>query len=219
MSKIVFGTMSLVTLGVGTALFLSAHAQETQSFDITPFSELKTAAGISVTYEQADDYSLTATFIKGDADNLKIKQDGDKLTLALQSKKKWGWNSGSTNIKVHVTGPGLTEATASSGSSLTITDLQTDDFEIDASSGATITISGTCNNLEAEASSGSSVSAVDFQCKTADVDASSGASIDVFASEEGRSDPSSGASVTIYGNPAVQEAEKSMSGGSTRFRD
>lgn len=190
-----------------------ASADETKSYDNEGFTKLKTSAGVSVTFETAPDYSVNATFKKGTPENLKIRQYGDTLTLS-QKNGKWGK---SYNIHVHITGPELSEIHASSGSTFSATGIAAQDFEVDASSGASVDLSGTCTDFEAEASSGSSIDAKDLECQRAEVDASSGASVRAYATDYAESDPSSGASVRFYGNPAEQKAKKSWSGGSTNF--
>lgn len=198
---------------LAASLACHAAADETKSYDNEGFSKLKTSAGINVTFETAPEYSVNAVFKKGSPKNLKIRQFGDTLSLSQQNGK-WGK---SFNIHVHVTGPKLTEVVASSGSNLSATGVAAENFEIDASSGASVDISGTCTYVEIDASSGSSIDAKGLECARAEVDASSGASVRAFATDYAESDPSSGASVRFYGDPAEQIAEKSWSGGSTDF--
>jgi hypothetical protein len=202
---------------IGGALLLlssAAHANESKSYDITDFSGVKASAGINVTFEQADSYSVIASF-NGSADenDVKIRRDGDILKIS------YGNTSGKRNLKakIAITAPQLDFAKATSGASLKIGRLTTDDIKLEASSGGSLRISGQCKDVVSKVSSGGSIQAKDLQCISARARASSGGSFSGYASEYGKGHSSSGGSIRIYGKPGEQEKNKSWSGGSVSF--
>jgi len=205
----------LYTLG-GALILLSsaAHAEDSKSYDITGFSGVKASAGISVTFEQADSYSVVASF-KGsaDEDDVKIRLDGDVLKIS------YGNTTGKRNLnaKIAVTGPELDFAKATSGASLKVGNITTGDIKLEADSGGSLSISGVCDAVKGGVSSGGSISAKKLKCASARARASSGGSFSGYAADYGKGHSSSGGSIRIHGDPAEQEKNKSWSGGSVRF--
>ena len=113
---------------------------------------------------------------------------------------------------VTITGPNLEGVEASSGSSAQVSGVVADEFDIDVSSGASVTISGACTELSVEASSGASVSAEDLVCEHGEIDGSSGASVNAYLTGTVDIDVSSGASVDVEGGARLGEGEKSSGG-------
>lgn len=208
--------MTIGALLCAAACATPALAEKSGAYDFTGFDELDIAAGIDVEFTQADDYSVVADFQRGNEDNIKIRQDGDRLYIARKSSLPWKNNS--TKVTVRVSAPSLEAIEASSGSSLTADNVLTPEIEIDVSSGASVDLSGECDTADIRVSSGGSLSAKDFECVYVTTKASSGGSASAYASASVESNTSSGGSVTIYGNPPERETNKPVSGGSTRFR-
>jgi outer membrane cobalamin receptor len=90
--------------------------------------------------------------------------------------------------------------------------VETAQLSLDASSGASIALEGTCAGLAMESSSGASVSAGQLTCRTGTLRAGSGASITVGLTEAVTAKADSGASITVKGSPASTQIEKSISG-------
>ena len=121
-----------------------------------------------------------------------------------------GWNWGNNlSATVTIAGPNLEGVEVSSGSSARVSGVMADEFEIDASSGASLTVSGACTELSVDISSGASVSAEDLVCENGEVDGSSGASADLYLTGTVDIDVSSGSSVDIEGGARIGEADKS----------
>lgn len=99
---------------------------------------------------------------------------------------------------------------ASSGSSMKIY-VSADDVTSECSSGANIDVFGKAKSFSAKASSGSSIDADELECSTAIAKASSGASIDLNVSKKLTAKASSGGDIDFSGNP--QEVNKDTSSG------
>lgn len=202
-------------MGCATLLLSgAAQADEQKAYNLTGFTGIKASAGINVTFEQSEDYSITAEF-KGDTneDNVKIRLDGDLLKISFAN------TNGQKNLKakIAVTGPKLYFAQATSGANLNIESVTTGDMGLHASSGGSLSISGQCQHVKSRVSSGGSIKAKKLKCQSANVKASSGGSSKVYATDYGKGHSSSGGSINIYGKPVEQKKNKSWSGGTVRF--
>lgn len=87
------------------------------------------------------------------------------------------------------------------------------DLGIEASSGASIDISGKAKKAEVTSSSGSSVSAKELVADHVSAEASSGANIQISASSSIKADASSGGSVNVYKRGNVTSVTKEESSG------
>ena len=208
--------MTIGALLCAAACATPALAEKSGAYNFTDFDELDIAAGINVEFTQADEYSVVAEFARGNGDNIKIRQEGDRLYIARKSSMPW--KNDTTKVIVRVSAPTLEAIEASSGSNLTASGVLTPEIEIDVSSGASVDLSGECDTADIRVNSGGSLSAKGFECVHVTTKASSGGSIKAYASASVDSNTSSGGNVSIYGNPLEREANNPISGGSTRFR-
>jgi len=206
--------LSAAILAAALTATVTAHADDTTTYDFSGFDEIDVAAGIEVIYMTKPDYSVTAKFHRGGPEDLKVRQEGERLYISKKMKSGWGDN---LRVTVTVTSPKLTEIEASSGSSVSASDVAADSFTLKASSGASAEVTGTCGAITVKASSGGSADARGFKCEDVSASASSGGSVEAYASKSATSKTSSGGSVDIWGNPASRDANESISGGSTDF--
>lgn len=191
----------------------SAFADDRKAYDLTGFDGIKASAGINVAFERADSYSIIADFKNADADDIKIRMDGDVLKISYANSK----GPRNRKIKVTVTGPNLDFASVASGAYLSIGGLNAADIKIRASSGGSLKISGSCQAANIGVSSGGSISAKTLKCKSVNARASSGGSLSAYAADFGKGKSGSGGSIRIHGDPDQQEKNKSISGGSVSF--
>lgn len=87
--------------------------------------------------------------------------------------------------------------------------------ELDVSSGSTIVVKGTTNELSISASSGAGIKAKDFKAKTCDANTSSGGYAHITVEEELAVTASSGGRVYYSGNPKITR-QKLSSGGTLK---
>jgi len=204
----------LICSAILAASASAAWAGTTETYDFSGFDELDIAADVEVIYEASNDYSVVAEFSRGGPDDMKIRQDGDRLYISRKMKSGWG---DKLRVTVRVSSPDLNAIEASSGSSIEATGINADQFELTVSSGASAELSGTCGDLELKVSSGGNADAKDLHCRTLYASASSGGSADAYASESATGKTSSGGSIDVWGNPPDRSANHSVSGGSTDF--
>lgn len=212
MTRILFTAAALFALMAcvyTTASFDAAIAQSSgSSTDLAGVKRLSTSAGLDVVYEVSDAYSIDIDVRRGDIDDVRIKRDGDTLEIGRTRQNGWGWGN-RLDATVTVLGPDLVRVEASSGSSAAVTGISAADFRAEASSGAGLDLSGTCETLRADASSGASIDASSLRCGNGDLEASSGANIDAYLTGTVDIDVSSGAGASVEGGARIGSAEKS----------
>ncbi len=142
-----------------------------------------------------------------------------------------------SSVKVYVTVKNLKEITSSSGSDVespsvlnssdfkvlsssgsdVVLKLSCSELEVNSSSGSDVTLSGKTGKLIIVSSSGSDTNAEKMSSDTCTVSASSGSDVRVTVSGRIEVHASSGADITVHGNPIERDVEKS-SGGSVSIR-
>ncbi|MEO0983417.1 MAG: head GIN domain-containing protein [Pseudomonadota bacterium] len=187
-------TLALSAAAAG-AVSLAAFS-DSYTLDLSGFDGVDVSAGQTVVFTQGAAYSVAVEMKRGDLDDMRIEVDDGDLVVR---PRRTSWVRRGPRAIVTVTAPGLERIEASSGSSFEGEGLQSASLSIDSSSGASVSVDGTCGTLEVDISSGSSVSARDLQCANVIADASSGASVSAYATDSVSADASSGSSVTVYG--------------------
>ena len=232
-------TISIKSAVFVLSLLLGAfvYAQDSETRNVESFEGVKVSSGVS------------AELVKGSTNKVEITVEGidiDKVTTEVKKgvlkvgvETKWWNNWGGrkrSKIKAVITyAQDLNGIAAGSGSSLTSEqtiesddldldvssgasmdlDIEVDDASIDISSGATLRLSGSAESTEIDLSSGSNINAYSFMTKRADIDGSSGSTAKIHVVDALVADVSSGASVKYKGNPSQRDIDKS-SGGSVR---
>lgn len=221
---------------LATVLAISAGAAQAdeQTFDLQGFSKVEAGFGLDVTIAMGD-YSISA---EGDAralDRLEVARHGDTLKLTMKPR---GWERFSpitwlfgqdddlnvtialpelrsvaalsgADVEVDGATGGRFEAKSRSGADLKIDSIAAQDVMLDASSGATLNISGTCGSVAAGASSGAEINAKDLICDEGRLAVSSGADISLNARTV-MADAAAGGSADVWG---VEELDSSASSG------
>ncbi|MEP7254893.1 MAG: head GIN domain-containing protein [Ferruginibacter sp.] len=147
-------------------------------------------------------------------------------------------NYSDVHMKIYITTPGLTSIRASASAEVKVIDVLSGNdklsfnasssgsieaevdaprIETDASSGATINLTGKTKSYHAEASSGADIKTWDLFCEDTEVSVSSGANAKVHASLILKASASSGGAVTYHG--AANVTKSVSSGGSVEKRD
>lgn len=207
---------------------------QSDSKKLPSFSSIDIATGVNITMYQGEpkaDYTVK----KGDVEDLIIEVRGNTLHIKFKSKN-FGWTS-NRSADIDLYGGSLNTVEASSGAcfksnfTFTVDDFELDassgssvttmvecrDMEVDISSGAAVRVSGSTESLGVSASSGASYKGVDLQANSVDADASSGASIKVWATNSIKGEASSGGSIKYKGEPSKKDLDPNkMSGGSIR---
>lgn len=211
--------------------------QTTKTYAVSDFTALDVATGIEVEFTAGEATSVVVENENGAWDKIEVKVDGNTLSLKKPYNSGIGYkrnketffvtvsapalNSLETSSGSRVTGTGLSGESVyvdtSSGSSVNVADIDANKITVDTSSGSSVTLAGTCGAVSSDTSSGSSLRASSLICANAELESSSGSSTSVTANQSVSAKASSGASISVSGNPADRDVKKS-SGGSVTIR-
>ncbi|MGB7394452.1 MAG: head GIN domain-containing protein [Pricia sp.] len=189
------------------------------------FTEVSVSEGLMAYVTQADDFSIEVEADENVIDLIATDIKDGKLRIHARE------NIGNATKNIRITLPEVTALKGSSGSHLrTESTIQSDDLEVDgssgallhlelmaneldvdASSGANLTIMGEADRADVDVSSGGNIDADDLQTKICTADASSGGNMKIKVSESLTADASSGGNIGYSGEPKV-ENKKSLSG-------
>lgn len=200
----------------------------TSTRDEGSFSQIKASGAVKVDIRNGPN----AIVVEAD-DNLmkyiETKVSGEVLTIRLRNINSLR----NATIKIHVTAPQLTRINASAGAEVKSDNVIVSDDKMDlqassgaelslkadapevsisASSGGNVNVSGRTKNVTAHASSGSSVKASGLLSENADAHSSSGGSVNVNASISIKASASSAGQVRYTGGATVMKKEESSGG-------
>ncbi|MBT8408332.1 MAG: DUF2807 domain-containing protein [Alphaproteobacteria bacterium] len=224
--------LSLFTFAVAASA--SLVLAEERSFDLSGFDGVRVSEGIHMVVTAGSEFAVTAESSEAaqldrlelDVRRNTLHADMDRRAFSLRRTKGW-------MVTVSVSMPALVQAEASSGAELRANQMIGEDLDLEASSGASLFVNrieaeavkvdassgaraeiegGTCERIDANASSGAAIDIGEVKCERARVDASSGARIDLMATVAVDASASSGASITVYGNPGKTDIDASSSG-------
>jgi hypothetical protein len=200
------------------ALATSAPAQTPESFQRIAVSG---PYQVVITRAPTSSYAITGR----DADRLRATIS-DHGTLRIEPRQSRRSDRGDYEAVVTISLPTLTSLEASSGTSVqaslagpcnaldlesamgaevTVTGLQCQTVDSEASMGGALTIEGTCRQLNAQASMGGMLAADNLRCERVTAGASMGAMIEAFAS-------------STYTQSSWMGADVDVRGGGTRSR-
>lgn len=217
MKFIVTSILAATMLSACAATNLSKVDREevTVTKQIGNYSAIDAATGVRVIYTQGP---VTPAVIKAPRyilDYLDVKVKGETLKINLTNEFFETFHSMNENVTVTVSAPAIDEFEASSGASITVSGpvSASNGLEVSTSSGASIklasaTVSG---KAEVETSSGSSITIGTLTTGKLEIDASSGSSINLgnVKCRQAECDLSSGAECTVAGVTGSLEVDAS----------
>lgn len=203
----------------------------TQERSVSGFDKVAISAGMNLYLEQGVKEYLKVEAEDNIIQNITTEVNGGKLTVKF--KNLIGGVNATKPINIYLTVINLKELDASSGTSVSSKEINTDSLKIDISSGAEgemivnansvdvnlssgsmLKLSGIAENQKASLSSGVDYRAADLLSKNAEINVSSGASAKVSVSDNLDVSISSGGSVEYSGTPAI--VSNISSGGSIK---
>ncbi len=189
------------------------------------FTEVSASEGLKVFVTQEDNFNIK---VEAD-DNIidLIATDIKNGKLRIHATK----NIGRATKNIYVSLPKVTALSGSSGghlqtkSTINTNELEVDgssgavleievvsnEIDIDASSGANLNISGRADDAVVDVSSGGNINAKDLETKNCNAEASSGGNVKIRVADNLYADAASGGNISYSGEPTV-EKKKSVSG-------
>ncbi|MEM7159456.1 MAG: head GIN domain-containing protein [Myxococcota bacterium] len=149
----------------------------------------------------------TAVSVSGD-DNVvpkvRTEVDGSRLHVDLPGRVM-------TDLPLTVTiaTPTLVELDAGGASTVTISGVQAENFEVDLSGASQATIRGQSEALEVDVSGASQLHAKDLSAAKVDVEASGASKVSVTATREVDVDASGASTINVHGNPGTVSKDAS----------
>lgn len=210
-------------------------AQNTKNVALSNVSGVSVHAGIDLFITQGNTESAKIVASSDFIDEVVIENNGGNVKVSWKDSHGTNFFK-NKSAKVYLTYKKLNSIAASSGSSLkTENTLKTDaldakvssgasitasvsckDLQLKSSSGATATFSGTASNLNVKSSSGSNVRAEDLATDYANATASSGGDIKINVAKALETTTSSGGGVRYKGGASLKN-NSSRSGGVNRI--
>jgi hypothetical protein len=179
---------------------------------------LTNSADISLEVEADENlHELIETYVENGTLYIKTK----KNIGYAKAKKVYVFVDKLNEIDIHSGGEIISDNTfkannfkigASSGGTINMR-LSVQDLLCDTSSGASLNLKGTTKTIKVNSTSGSNLNAYDLEALSCDVDVSSGANVRLSVSETFNGNASSGGGIRYKGNPEVAK-KSSSSGGS-----
>ncbi|MET1056549.1 MAG: head GIN domain-containing protein [Pedobacter sp.] len=225
---------SVLFLFLITSLSSAAKAQAEQSRDVVlkDFSEIHVNTGIELIITQgttesakivADESLINAVVVEQSGNSVNIKWE-----LIKSTKKRWL----NRTAKVFISYKNLNILEASDGSSvktenaiksgilniavssgaIVSASLDCPQLQVKISSGASALLKGSAGKLTLESSSGSRVNTLDLLTEYANATASSGADVKISVSKELQATANSGGNIRYKGSPVVTNSAGSKSG-------
>lgn len=192
---------TVLTAAAATIALAPAAFAETRN--VTGFHSVHAASRVEVEIRQGANFSVS---LEG-PDAAETTTRVSNGTLHIEPPRRWF--SSRRDTQVRITMPEIRGIAAAAGSEVEALDIRAQELSLDASSGAELTVSGTCTALNADASSGADLDASALRCATANVDASSGADAHVNASQSVNVDASSGSDIYLTGGASITAMDTS----------
>lgn len=203
---------SLPLAAVTAALIAATPAfAESRDFDLPDFDRIDISSGVKLVASVGGAQSVSVETSNGDFSDFEIKVKNGELSVSREWNRL-SWHHKRADYKVTVSVPTLNGFGASSGSHAMITNVDSEDFAMDLSSGAYAEITGNCDNCSLDLSSGANLDGTELVCESAEIDVSSGGHGKLVVRESVVADASSGGHVSVYGNPTRVNIDKSSGG-------
>lgn len=192
------------------------YGENVQKRDISSFHSIETSAGIEVIISKGEkeELAISANEQKYLSEVRTVVENG-KLKISRGSD--WNlWNSWKNwKIKVYVSYLSLDEIKATSGGSVTGTDVKLDKLFAHLNSGGFITLAGTVESLVVEGNSGAQFKGYALQSVFCKADVSSGAGLQITVNKEISAKANSGGFVQFKGEGMIRDINVN-SGGSVK---
>lgn len=226
--------MKLILIASFSLFFALSLFSQDKVMTLSDFQELSASTSVKIDLVQSNQNKMEIDIVKGDIEDLRIEESGDRLKIYWKSKNGLNWgNNRKANITLYHNG--FDEIDVSAGANVYSADvIKADDFnaqvnsggslelELEASevdvhvnSGGRFKVEGVAETLEVDADSGGYFGGYKLKTKHVDASANSGGAAKVFASQSIKARANSGGSVKYKGEPKDKNIKKDKwSGGS-----
>lgn len=189
---------------LATALILATPVTAAErTYDLNGFTGVNVARGVTLTLSMGPE-SISTETNAANFDDLYI--DVDKGVLEVRRKSAFTKDDNRhIQYTVTVTAPTIDFLKASTGAVMTGENLQIETADIEANTGAAMTLSGTCNAIAIEAHTGATVDSSALLCARVTARGRTGAMIRAYASEAADGKARMGAEIDFKGDPKTRK--------------
>lgn len=183
---------------------------------IGSFHAIETSSGIEVIISKGDKEELAVSV--GNTDYLEeVRTVVENGTLKISRRGDWNiWKQWKNwKVKVYVSYTRLDDVKATSGGSITGSDVLLERLSARINSGGSITLTGTVNNLDVDGNSGGQFRGYSLSSTHCKADMSSGAGMQVTVTKEISAKASSGGFIRFKGEALIRDIDVN-SGGSVK---
>ena len=187
-----------------------------QKRNISAFHAIETSSGIEVIISKDDKEELAVSV--GDKEYLdEVRTIVENGTLKIFRSSNWKlWNKWKNwKVKAYVSFNRLDELKATSGGSITGSDMKLDKLSVRLNSGGSINLSGTVESLDVDGNSGAQFKGYSLHAVICKADMSSGAGLQITVSKEISAKATSGGYVRFKGEGLIRNIDVN-SGGSVK---
>lgn len=226
--------MKLFLITSFSLLFSFSIMAQDKVMNLSDFQELSASTSVKIDLVLSSENKAEIDIIKGDIEELKIEESGDRLKIYWKNRSGNNWgNNRQANITLYT--DGIDAIDVSAGAKVFSSDvIKADDFDANVNSGGSLELElnvgeldvavnsggnfeaeGIAETLEVDANSGGFFGGYKLKAKHVDASADSGGAAKVFASESIKARANSGGSVKYKGEPKDKNLKKDKwSGGS-----
>jgi hypothetical protein len=209
-------TVAMMTLTSATAQTKVIDAENAEKRTIGSFHAIETSAGIEVIITKGDKEELAVTV--GDRNYMdEVRTVVENGTLKISRKGDWDiWRRWKNwRVKVYVSYTRLDEMKATSGGSITGSDVKLDRLSARMNSGGTVNLTGSVESLEVDGNSGAQFRGYSLSVVNCKADVNSGAGVQVTVTKEISAKASSGGFIRFRGDGLIRDINVN-SGGSVK---
>ncbi|MBX3281519.1 MAG: DUF2807 domain-containing protein [Acidobacteria bacterium] len=181
----------------------SGHLK-TEKRDVADFDRIEVSGVVEVEVTRGDTFSVEVSADDNLLPLLRTEVDGD--TLSIYTK---GRISKSTELKVVVTAPNISEAETSGVSKLSLMDVKNEHLSLQASGASRVTVSGTTASLTIDISGASKALTSELLAKEASIETSGASNADVNVSEMLKAQASGASHIRYLGSPLTVKVDRS----------
>ncbi len=172
----------------------------TESRDVADFTRVQVRGAIELELTAGEDFAVTVRTRENRIEDVTTVLDGDTLVIDMDTEgRKNFWNN--AEVEVTISMPTLVELEVMGAVDGELSNIDSEELEIDVRGAADVEIEGTCGKLLLDVRGAGDIDADDLKCADVEVDVKGAGSASVYASESIDARVAGVASISVYGDP------------------
>lgn len=213
--------------------WLFANAQKTETREITSFDKIEVTGNIMVEMKLGETESLQIKTINVDPSEVVTEVNKKLLSISMKSNLF----DDKAKVTIYITFKEIREITSNASAEIKIQDeiegdkifanataggrivmkVKLNAIELKSYQGAHIDVSGSCKTQESFISTGGVLSASNFECDEVFIKMNAKAQAEIIANKKIEANIKSGASLSYFGKPDIENIKTSLGGDVTKW--